>query len=86
MQEEVLDQSHAEAPIIDLKMERVRALVDQIKAVVGPLEELASTTDEIRNDIQQQIAGYALSLKTTKLKPEELEAFFNRLESKQKIK
>jgi DNA excision repair protein ERCC-3 len=63
---------------VDLKMERVRALVDQIKSVVGPLEELASATDEIRQDVQQQLAGYALSLKTTKLKPEELEAFFKK--------
>ena len=64
--------------LVDFKMERVKALVEQIKSVIGPLDELASTTDAIRGDIQQQIASYALSLKTTKLKPEELEAFFKK--------
>jgi DNA excision repair protein ERCC-3 len=59
-------------------MERVKALIDQIKQAIPSLEELATATDEIRNSIQQQLASYALSLKTTKLKPEELEAYFKR--------
>ena len=62
----------------DLKMERVKALVEQLKGILPNLEEIASTTQEIQNDIQAQVAGYALSLKTTKLKPEELEAFFKK--------
>lgn len=81
MTEVALEQIAKEPPtteVVDLKMLRVRALVDQIKAALPSLEELASTTDEIRGDIQQQIANYALSLKTTKLKPEELEAFFKK--------
>jgi len=78
MTEQIRPREAAQTEVVDLKMERVRALVDQIKSVVGPLEELASTTDEIRGEIQQQIANYALSLKTTKLKPEELEAFFKK--------
>ena len=63
---------------LDLKMERVKSLVEQIKGFLPGLEEIASTTQEIQNDIQQQVAGYALSLKTTKLKPEELESFFRK--------
>jgi DNA excision repair protein ERCC-3 len=63
---------------LDLKMERVKSLVEQLKGFLPGLVEIASTTQEIQNDIQQQVAGYALSLKTTKLKPEELESFFRK--------
>src|SRR4030042_3863892 len=62
----------------DLKMERVKQLVETIKSVVGPLEELTSATQEIQTEIEQQLASYALSLRTTKLKPEELDAFFKK--------
>ena len=61
-----------------LTLERVRYLIDQIKSVVPQLDELAGISDDIRNQIQKQIADYALSVKTTKLKPEELEAFFKK--------
>ena len=53
----------------ELRMDRVKAIIDQIKQAIPSLEELATATDEIRNSIQQQLATYALSLKTTKLKP-----------------
>jgi len=61
-----------------LTLERVKFLIEQIKSVVPRLDELANLSDEIRNQIQRQIAEYALSIRTTKLKPEELEAFFRK--------
>ena len=61
-----------------LTLERVRYLIDQIKSVVPHLDELAGVSEEIKNQIQQQISDYALSIRTTKLKPEELEAFFKK--------
>lgn len=62
----------------DLQLERVRHLVDQIKGVIPQLEELASVSDEVRDRITKQLADYALSIRTTKLKPEEMEAFFKK--------
>jgi len=59
-------------------MERVKFLIDQIKSVIPSLDELANVSDEIRDQIQKQIADYALSIRTTKLKPEELEEFFKK--------
>jgi len=61
-----------------LELDRVRFLVDQLKAVIPQLDELASISDEMRSSIQKQIADYALSLRTAKLKPEELESFFKK--------
>jgi len=62
----------------DLALERVKFLVDQIKSVVPHLDELANLSDEVRNQIERQIGEYALSIRTTKLKPEELDAFFKK--------
>ena len=62
----------------ELTLERVRYLIDQIKSVMPALDELTEISDKTKQDIQEQIADYALSVKTTKLKPEELEAFFKK--------
>lgn len=70
--------SEKKTGIETLALERVRYLVDQIKKVVPQLDELAGISDEVRAHVQKQIADYALSIKTTKLKPEELEAFFKK--------
>jgi len=61
-----------------LSLERVRFLIEQIKSVIPQLDELARVSDDIKGQIQGQIADYALSVRSTKLKPDELEAFFRK--------
>lgn len=61
-----------------LMLERARYLVNQLKSVVPRLEELANISDDTRDKVQKQVADYALSVRMTKLKPEELEAFFKK--------
>lgn len=61
-----------------LTLDRVRYLIDQLKSVMPALDELAEISDKTKQDIQRQIADYALSVKTAKLKPEELEGFFKK--------
>ena len=63
---------------VDLTVERLKFLVDQIKTILPQLNELTNLSDEVREQIQKQIADYALSIRTTKLKPEELESFFKK--------
>jgi hypothetical protein len=68
----------SESPAASLALERAKYLIEQLKDVVPKLEELANVSDAVKDDIQKQIADYALSIRTTKLKPEELEAFFKK--------
>ncbi|MEM2941391.1 MAG: DEAD/DEAH box helicase family protein [Thermoproteota archaeon] len=62
----------------DLQLERLKFLVDKIKEVLPHLEEIASLSQETRKKIETQIADYAISVRTTRLKPEELEGFFKK--------
>lgn len=66
------------AGIEGLAVDRVRYLIGQIKSVVPALDELAEISNKTKHDIQEQIVDYALSVKTAKLRPEELEAFFKK--------
>lgn len=71
-------EAEKQAGVDTLKLERIRYLIDQLKGVAPKLEELANISDDTRNQVQKQVADYALSVRMTKLKPEELEAFFKK--------
>ena len=68
-------QQPLEAEII---LERARALVNQLVEVLPQLDELKGLSEQARKQIEEQITGYALSLRSTKLKPEELGDFFKK--------
>jgi len=62
----------------NIVLERAKTLVDQLVQVIPQLNELKSLSEEARKQIEEQITSYALSLRTTKLKPEELANFFKK--------
>jgi len=68
----------SQVSVESLAVERLKYLVDEIKKALPQLDELTNLSDEVRQQIQKQIADYALSIRTTKLKPEELESFFKK--------
>ena len=53
-------------------LERAKSLIDQLIGVIPQLNELKNLSEEAKKQIEEQITSYALSLRTTKLKPEEL--------------
>ncbi len=59
-------------------LERAKSLVDQLIGVIPQLNELKNISEEAKKQIEEQITSYALSLRTTKLKPEELTDFFKK--------
>jgi DNA excision repair protein ERCC-3 len=59
-------------------LERAKSLVDQLIGVIPQLNELKNLSEEAKKQIEEQITSYALSLRTTKLKPEELPDFFKK--------
>src|SRR5207249_2914525 len=60
----------------NIVLERAKTLVDQLVQVIPQLNELKSLSEAARKQIEEQITSYALSLRTTKLKPEQLADFF----------
>lgn len=64
-----------EAEII---LERAKHLVDELVGVIPQLDELRNISEAAKKQIEEQITGYALSLRTTKLKPDELGDFFKK--------
>jgi DNA excision repair protein ERCC-3 len=59
-------------------LERAKSLVDQLVGVIPQLNELKNLSEEAKKRIEEQITSYTLSLRTTKLKPEELTHFFKK--------
>ena len=59
-------------------LERAKSLIDQLTGVIPQLNELKNLSEEAKKQIEEQITSYALSLRTTKLKPEELADFFRK--------
>lgn len=62
----------------ELTLDRARAIVEQLKDAVKVAGELGEIKDSILEGFQSQIASYALSLRTSKLNPDELESFFKK--------
>ncbi len=61
----------------ELFSENTRRLVDQVKQNLGAAEQLRDIADKVADDMRYQITRFALSLKTTTFKKEELKAFFD---------
>lgn len=62
----------------ELVQERAKFLMEQLINVIPSLKELTGITDEARKVVEQQVAEFALSIKTSKLDSEQLEAFFKK--------
>lgn len=61
-----------------LQLDRVKFLLEQIKSAVPMFEELAGLSEEAQNKARDLITQYALSLRGTRVKTEELEGFFKK--------
>lgn len=61
-----------------IAQERAKYLLKQIVNLVPYLKELTNLTDEARKAAEQEIADFALSIKTSKLNKDKLEAFFKK--------
>jgi len=61
-----------------ITLERAKHLVDELVQVIPQLNELRSLSEDAKKSIEEQITSYALSLRTTKLKPDELGDFFKK--------
>lgn len=64
--------------INQLVQDRAKFLMEQLINVVPYIKELTGITDEARKIVEQQVAEFALSIKTSKLDQEQLEAFFKK--------
>lgn len=61
-----------------LNQERAKFLLDQLIGVIPYVKELTGLSDEARKNVEQQVAEFALSIKTSKLDKDQLEAFFKK--------
>jgi superfamily II DNA or RNA helicase len=61
-----------------LVQERAKFLMEQLIGVIPYVKELTGITDEARKVVEQQVAEFALSIKTSKLDRDQLEAFFKK--------
>ena len=64
--------------LAQLNQERAKYLLDQLLGVIPYVKELTGITDEARKIVEQQVAEFALSIKTSKLDKDQLEAFFKK--------
>jgi len=62
----------------EILLEQAKHLVEELASVLPKVNELRGLTEQAKKQIEEQITGYALSLRTTKLKPEELGDFFKK--------
>ena len=58
--------------------ERAKYLIEQLLNVVPALKELSGITNEARQAVEKEVAEFALSVKTSKLDKDQLEAFFKK--------
>lgn len=64
--------------IDQLAIDRAQRAVNEIKKIIPYLDELAGISQEARENVERQITEYALSIKTSKLSPDNLESFFKK--------
>src|SRR5208283_4848117 len=61
-----------------LVRERANFLMEQLINVIPYVKELTGITEEARKVVEQEVAEFALSIKTSKLDRDQLEAFFKK--------
>ena len=61
-----------------LNQDRLQFLLKQLVGVIPYVKELTGMTEEARKAVEQQVAEFALSIKTSKLDVDQLEAFFKK--------
>jgi DNA excision repair protein ERCC-3 len=66
------------ASLDNLKMEHVDYLLDQVRKALPALKELGDISESTRRSIEDEITGFALSVKVTKLDRDQLEPFFKK--------
>ena len=71
-------QGEEKVGLAQLNQERAKFLLEQLLGVIPYVKELTGMTDEARKAVEQQVAEFALSIKTSKLDSEQLEAFFKK--------
>ena len=62
----------------DIMKERANFLLGQLLNVIPAAKELAGLTDQARQEIERQVAEFALSIRTSKLDKDQLESFFKK--------
>jgi DNA excision repair protein ERCC-3 len=75
---ETEQQDEQKVGLDQLVQERAKFLMEQLIGVIPYVKELTGITDEARKVVEQQVAEFALSIKTSKLNRDELEAFFKK--------
>lgn len=75
---ETEQQSEQKVELDQLVQERAKFLMEQLISVVPYVKELTGITNEARKIVEQQVAEFALSIKTSKLDRDQLEAFFKK--------
>lgn len=71
-------QGEEKVDLAQLNKERAQFLLTQLIGVIPYVKELTGITDEARKIVEQQVAEFALSIKTSKLDKDQLEAFFKK--------
>lgn len=71
-------QSEEKVGLDQLVQERAKFLMEQLIGIIPYVKELTGITDEARKVVEQQVAEFALSIKTSKLDKDQLEAFFKK--------
>ena len=75
---ELVEQQEQKVGLGQLVQERAKFLIEQLVNVIPYVKELTDITDEARKVVEQQVAEFALSIKTSKLDKDQLEAFFKK--------
>jgi len=73
-----MSEQKIEVGLAQLNQERAKFLLEQLLGVIPYVKELTGITDEARKIVEEQVAEFALSIKTSKLDREQLEAFFKK--------
>jgi len=71
-------QGEEKVGLAQLNQERIKFLLDQLLGIIPYVKELTGMTEEARKAVEQQVAEFALSIKTSKLDKDQLEAFFKK--------
>jgi DNA excision repair protein ERCC-3 len=64
--------------IAELNQDRLKFLLGELLNVIPYVKELGGMTEEARKAVEREVADFALSIKTSKLDKDQLEAFFKK--------
>ena len=62
---------------LSLQMENLTMQLDAVKRIIPALERLAKGSDEVRENVTSAITRFAMSMRSMKLDPDELNSFFD---------